>query len=460
MVPAEEATFMTKKGMQIFIASAVFIIFSASLAFGASVNLSRTGQEKCYNTSGTSVDCATAGAGQDGDIKAGVVWPASRFVSSGDCITDNLTGLKWTKDANVVGTKNWASAISSAAAVNLCGCDSWRLPNVNELESLVHAGYNEELCGGSLCSSLSDWLKEMGFSNVSGQDYWSSTTDSSAITFAWAVNMGGGIVNNSYAKITSLHVWPVCGSSTNVWKTGQTTSYATGDDGNLQKGVAWPATRFTVGTGAESDCVTDNLTGLMWTKDANRFLTKLWVNAITEANSQDLCGHDDWRLPNRKELFSLIDRSQHNPALLSGHPFDHVRTDNSYWSSTTQSSVTGSAWEVYMGSGVVSDIAKNNAFYVWPVRGGLSCANRSVKIEETGHDFDWIHSAYSEATTGQTILAQAVTLEEDLNFTGNKIISLIGGYNCGFTTNTGFTTINSLTIRGTGEVTISNLIIK
>jgi hypothetical protein len=44
-------------------------------------------------------------------------------------------------------------------------------------------------------------------------------------------------------------------------ETGQTTSYATGDDGDLEMGVAWPSPRFTV----SGDCVTDNLTGLMWT---------------------------------------------------------------------------------------------------------------------------------------------------------------------------------------------------
>ena len=51
-----------------------------------------------------------------------------------------------------------------------------------------------------------------------------------------------------------------------VPKTGQTTSFATGDDGDLEKGVAWPNPRFITGT---TGVVTDTLTGLIWLKNAN-----------------------------------------------------------------------------------------------------------------------------------------------------------------------------------------------
>ncbi len=53
-----------------------------------------------------------------------------------------------------------------------------------------------------------------------------------------------------------------------VPKTGQTTPYGAGDDGALQKGVAWPTPRF---TDSENGTVTDNLTGLIWLKNANAF---------------------------------------------------------------------------------------------------------------------------------------------------------------------------------------------
>lgn len=98
-------------------------------------------------------------------------------------------------------------------------------------------------------------------------------------------------------------------------KTGQTNSYATGDDGDLERGIAWPSPRFTVGTGAEADCITDNLTGLMWARNATLAVGQSWQGALnyvaTNTNSGGgLCGHNDWRLPNSKEILGLADYSQ------------------------------------------------------------------------------------------------------------------------------------------------------
>jgi hypothetical protein len=96
-----------------------------------------------------------------------------------------------------------------------------------------------------------------------------------------------------------------------VEKTGQTVSYATGDDGDLQKGVAWPIPRF---FGYKQGIVKDNLTGLIWMKNANCFETKTWEYALMDCNTlaHGQCGlkdgsqPGDWRLANRKELESLL----------------------------------------------------------------------------------------------------------------------------------------------------------
>ena len=61
-----------------------------------------------------------------------------------------------------------------------------------------------------------------------------------------------------------------------VPKTGQTTSSATGDDGDLEKGVTWPSPRF---TNNSNGTVTDNLTGLIWLRNANCFGQKAWATA-------------------------------------------------------------------------------------------------------------------------------------------------------------------------------------
>ena len=174
---------------------------------------------------------------------------------------------------------------------------------------------------------------------------------------------------------------------TRVPKTGQTTSYHVGDDGDYQLGVlpvfeppedldgayivyGWGGQRFTDhGDGT----VTDNLTGLMWTKDAFPTFGTLcsvnWSDGIDYCTSYSLAGYDDWRMPNLNELHSLIDTTQSNPALPTGHPFTNVQTV-CYWSSTTCTDVSY-AWnvDVYYDGYVVCR-EKVVEIHVWPVRGG------------------------------------------------------------------------------------------
>ena len=169
-----------------------------------------------------------------------------------------------------------------------------------------------------------------------------------------------------------------------VEKTGQTAPYRTHDDGNLEKGIAWPTPRF---TDNNNGTVTDNLTGLIWLKNANcSGVTVNWNTAIDYAAAlYDGCescfgtGSDcglsdgssagDWRLPNRKELLSLIDLGQYNYALPPVHPFIGVQAF--FWSSTTRANGPGSAWYVDFVDGYVIPGDKATGMcYVWPVRDG------------------------------------------------------------------------------------------
>ncbi len=178
-----------------------------------------------------------------------------------------------------------------------------------------------------------------------------------------------------------------------VPKTGQTTCYdnsglvinciTTGQDGEHQKGVAWPAPRFTDnGDGT----VTDNLTGLIWLKNANCFQQRNWSDALSDCNglADGSCGltdgsnAGDWRLPNRRELFSLVHDEYYNPAVPNtagtdkwseGDPFNSVQSGY-YWSSTTIADCTLYAWDLSMYNGHVYSNFKPDNDYVWPVRGG------------------------------------------------------------------------------------------
>jgi hypothetical protein len=158
-----------------------------------------------------------------------------------------------------------------------------------------------------------------------------------------------------------------------VPKTGQTTSYATGDDGDLELGVAWPSPRFITGT---TGVVTDTLTGLIWLEPANCFDQRTWEQALTDTNTLNSgeCGlndgsvEGDWRLPNLRELQSLIDYGHIQPALPDGHPFT-VPADG-HWTSTTCADPTSDAWALDLYAGNLARNSKTRTYYVWPVRGG------------------------------------------------------------------------------------------
>ena len=169
-----------------------------------------------------------------------------------------------------------------------------------------------------------------------------------------------------------------------VEKTGQTETYATGDDGDLEKGVVWPIPRFTDNA---DGTVTDNLTGLIWLKNANCFGQKNWNDALNESNGladgdcelTDGSVAGDWRLPNIKELQSLIHYGVQLPALpntdgtgkwAEGDPFNAVQFYGGYyWLSTTSAIVNTFAWRIFIEQGYVDSVGKENDFmYVWPVR--------------------------------------------------------------------------------------------
>lgn len=362
----------------------------------ASINLPQTGQTKCFDSSGTEIGCS--GSGQDGEIRAGVTWPNPRFVDNGDgTLTDKLTGLMWLKDANCFGSQSWFTSLEIIADLNIHSSSyncidytatysDWRLPNINEIESLI----NPEAPNPSV------WLINQGFANVQYNWYWSSTTRAytPAKDSAWVISMMVGWVNTNSKNSADFYVWPVRQGQfgnvdntypANLWKTGQTTTYYPGDDGEHQAGVSPPSIRFSDnGDGT----VSDNLTGLQWTKKANTPVvdacpvgTMTWQQALDLVaclNTNNYLGHSDWRVPNRKELFSLTDYSQFYTALPSGHPFvDTAINPNSlYWASTSSGAYGNAlAWlsQIKNEGGIAGDYKTNQYGYpyqVWPVRDG------------------------------------------------------------------------------------------
>ncbi len=152
-------------------------------------------------------------------------------------------------------------------------------------------------------------------------------------------------------------------------RTGQITSYAPGDDGDLQMGVLSPTPRFTDnGDGT----ATDRLTGLTWTKDGSLYFGQ-WLGALDTCNSYSVGDLDDWRMPNIRELESLLDYEQVSPMLPLGHPFTNIQLGDPYWSSTTNAyfDTYHDAFAVDMNSGLLRAWPKLSGGYVLCVRGGF-----------------------------------------------------------------------------------------
>jgi len=206
---------MLKKIIMVLVSCAGVTMLVATATLAAPADQPKTGQTICYDTAGTVISCANTG--QDGALLKGVAWPNPRFTANADTsVTDNVTGLAWTPSGNLMPTKDtgwdadgtandgmvtWQHALDYVAKLNTdnyLGHNDWRLPDINELESLVNAGQ----------SNTATWLNTQGFTNAQARGYWSSTSFTSNAVFAWGVGMYGGGVGYTN-KTGSYYVWPV-----------------------------------------------------------------------------------------------------------------------------------------------------------------------------------------------------------------------------------------------------------
>lgn len=170
-------------------------------------------------------------AGDDGDLQFGEAWPRPRFTieevafvgKPNGTVTDNLTGLVWLRDANCFGALDWPSALAAASALRsgdscpvsgshlLDGsiAGQWRLPNLLELQSLVHYGVFDPALPDT--SGEGQWSEGDPFLGVQSEFYWSSTTGTGYPDLPWFASLSTGGIGR-YDLLTSLSplpVWPV-----------------------------------------------------------------------------------------------------------------------------------------------------------------------------------------------------------------------------------------------------------
>lgn len=173
------------------------------------------------------------------------------------------------------------------------------------------------------------------------------------------------------------------GPAVPILATGQIISYAPGDDGDYQSGVISSVNRF-LDNGNGNGTFLDTLTGLTWLGLFDCIEKFTWQAGLNYANevaaNSDLCpglsdGSDsgDWRVPNIKELYSLVDISDDFPALVDGLPLSGNQSDHffeEYWSSSSFQPVPESnAFTLDIPFGLIRSYTKtDSAFFIWPVR--------------------------------------------------------------------------------------------
>ena len=142
-------------------------------------------------------------------------------------MTDNLTGLIWLKNANCTdtvggvikssGTLTWTNALtwSNNLASGSCGLSDgsvagdWRLPNVREMQSLIHYGYSWPVVPNT--AGTGKWIAGDPFTSVQPTYYWTSTTSAGSTSNAWVVALHDGHLSPGAKTLTIPYVWPVRG---------------------------------------------------------------------------------------------------------------------------------------------------------------------------------------------------------------------------------------------------------
>lgn len=291
-----------------------------------------TDQRDCYDVGGRVIPCA--GTGQDAEGKPPGPDPANRFEIQDATVIDRSTGLCWCRDANRFDFPfAWEAAADLVEEMNRSAAEGrrdWRLPSRRELFGLLsHGCVNPALAKGH------------PFLNVFPGYYWTATTCARLPAEAWYVHLGGARVYRGMKSGACL-VWPVAGS-------------------RHDNRISDPRFR------SDGPSFQDLWTGLCWACAARATLS--WEDALRAAaalNTANHAGLRRWRLPNIREMESLVDLTRHSPALAAGHGFGRV--PDGCWSSTTSVYEPRYAWVLYLQDGAVGvGFKPQPSFCAWAV---------------------------------------------------------------------------------------------
>lgn len=288
-----------------------------------------TGQTKCYDY-GQEITCPAPGDrfyGQDAHLAINRPSYEVKTIDGQEVVIDNVTGLTWQRDDDGI-KRTWPQAMDYCDNLTLAGYLDWRLPTKKELQSIT----NYSSFGPALDTAY------FPYSHMPDDCYWSATT----------------------RAFLALSAWKVCFWNSEV-------SMFNKSDANYVRAVRGRPLEFGHFRDNGDGTVTDITTGLMWQQGEGKAMT--WEKALAYCENLDLAGYRDWRLPNIRELLSLVDDNRSEPSIDTSY-FPGCRP-SIYWSSTTHTVYPSLAWHVGFHDGQVHGGGhKERRHYVRAVRGG------------------------------------------------------------------------------------------
>ncbi len=293
-------------------------------------SVSGTGQTLCFDNS-ASIPCPTQGQefyGQDGSI-AGV---AIQYQSNPDgTVTDLVTGLVWTQA--LYPETDWVTAVASASNLTVGGFKDWRLPNIKELYTLMNFSGHFSVDAASSKPFIDSKYFEFSYLPESAA-FGSGPKKRFLDVQLWSATKYVATTMNGDATIFGVN-----------FADGRIKGYPQFEPGTNQQRPTKMLARYVRGKPYGQNKLTDNgdgsttdlASGLIW-QTVDDGISRNWKSALQYCTKLNLSGQQDWRLPNAKELHTIVDYSRSpttsNSAAISP-PLRTTSIESYYWTSNT-----------------------------------------------------------------------------------------------------------------------------
>ncbi len=317
-------------------------------------NIVDTNQKRCFNSYGSQISCK--GTAQDGEFIGNT---PNYTVTANATVIDNITGLIWQRsaDTNSDGKIDVKDKMTQKDAIRYCqnltlgGFDDWRLPDIKTMYSLIDFSGKDIDSRASSGSTpfIDNKTFEVAYGDISAGEriidaQWATTTNYVSYTMNGNDTMFG--VNFADGRIK--------GYPSSTIRGRDKLFYVQCVRGNKEYGK----NNF---VDNKNGTITDIATNLIWQKEDSKKPLK-WEKALQYCSNLSLGGYDDWKLPNAKELQSIVDYTK-SPSTTNSAAINPLFDTTSfisekgekdygaYWSSTTHKNQRGAEHSVYVNFG-------------------------------------------------------------------------------------------------------------